>query len=215
MKRTFVIPFFFVFFLTAGWLLPLEQAEAAPTLKVGSQSGDVWDLQFRLKVLDFYTAGMDGVFGQHTAQAVRRFQYQYGLPVDGVVGPKTWKMLKKVSVNKRELDMLARVVHGEARGEPYVGQVAVAAVVMNRVQSAQFPNTVAGVIFQPRAFTAVDDGQYWLKPNRTAYKAAEEAVRGWDPTYGALYYFNPQTATSSWIWSRKQTMKVGKHIFAV
>ncbi|UFJ43351.1 spore cortex-lytic enzyme [Brevibacillus humidisoli] len=196
-------------------LLPTEQAEAAPVLRTGSQSGDVWDLQFRLDLLGFYNQKLDGVFGQQTATAVRRFQYQYGLPVDGIVGARTWSMLKKVSVNQRELDILAHVVYGEARGEPYTGQVAVAAVVMNRVQSSQFPNTVAGVVFQPRAFTAVDDGQYWLTPNGTAYRAAMEAVRGWDPTGGALYYFNPRTATSDWIWSRTQTMRVGKHIFAV
>ena len=193
----------------------LPAAEAAPTLKYGSQGGDVWDLQFRLKIIGYYNERMDGVYGYKTAQAVRKFQKDYGLKVDGVAGTQTWKTLKKVSVNANELTMLARIVHGEARGEPYKGKVAVAAVVMNRLQSPLFPDTVAGVIFQPGAFTAVDDGQYWLKPDASAYAAAWDAVRGWDPTYGALYYFNPQTATSKWIWSRKQTVKIGKHIFAL
>lgn len=214
MKRTLLIPLF-LYFLAVGVLLPTGNAEAAPVLRWGSESGDVWDLQFRLNLLGYYQGKIDGKFGQQTASAVRRFQADYGLPVDGIVGPRTWSMLKKVSVNQYELDLLARTVYGEARGEPYVGQVAVAAVVMNRVKSPLFPNTVAGVVFQPRAFTAVDDGQFWLTPNATAYRAAIEAVRGWDPTGGALYYFNPQTATSKWIWTRKQTMKVGKHVFAV
>ncbi|CAH0119275.1 Spore cortex-lytic enzyme [Paenibacillus sp. CECT 9249] len=177
-------------------------AAAAPTIQHGSYSGDVWDLQFRLQILDYYRQPLDGVFGSNTTQAVKRFQQDYGLRVDGIVGSQTWQALKRVSVNADELTMLARTVYSEARGEPYTGQVAVAAVVMNRLKSPDFPNTVAGVIFQPLAFTAVDDGQYWLEPDSTAYAAAWEAVRGWDPTGGALYYFNPVTATSKWIWSR-------------
>lgn len=190
-------------------------AAAAPTIQHGSYSGDVWDLQFRLQILDYYRQPLDGVFGSNTTQAVKRFQQDYGLRVDGVVGSQTWQALKRVSVNADELTMLARTVYSEARGEPYTGQVAVAAVVMNRLKSPDFPNTVAGVIFQPLAFTAVDDGQYWLEPDSTAYAAAWEAVRGWDPTGGALYYFNPVTATSKWIWSRQQTGKIGSHIFAI
>lgn len=108
---------------------------------------------------------------------------------------------------------MAKIINSEARGEPYKGQVAVGAVVMNRIQSAQFPDNIRDVVFQPGAFTAVDDGQYWLTPNKTAYLAAQDAVRGWDPTNNSLYYFNPDTATSAWIWSRPQTVKIGKHIF--
>lgn len=121
---------------------------------------------------------------------------------------------EKVSVNQNEMQMLAQLVYSEARGESFKGQVAVAAVALNRLQSKDFPNTLKGVIFEPYAFTAVDDGQYWLSPNKTAYRAAWEAVRGWDPTNGALYYFNPATATSKWIWSRPQVVQIGKHIFA-
>jgi len=207
----------FAFLLIAalvGSLLAAPMASAAVTLKKGSEGGDVWDLQYRLKTLGLYEIAMDGKFGDHTENAVRRYQRQYGLPVDGIVGPKTWASLKKFTLNQSEMDMLARVIHGEARGEPYVGQVAVGAVVMNRLRSPQFPDNIKDVIFQPRAFTAVDDGQYWLTPNRTAYLAARDAVRGWDPTNGSLYYFNPETATSKWIWTRTQTVKIGNHIFA-
>lgn len=210
--KKLILPFLAVILCLSSFI---PAASAAPTLQQGSYSGDVWDLQFRLQILDYYRQPMDGIFGSHTAQAVRRFQQDYGLKVDGIAGPNTWQALKRVSVNADELKMLARTVYSEARGEPYTGQVAVAAVVMNRLQSPEFPNTVAGVIFQPLAFTAVDDGQYWLEPDSTAYAAAWEAVRGWDPTNGALYYFNPATATSKWIWSRQQTGKIGSHIFAI
>ncbi len=194
--------------------LPNHSVDAATLLHQGSKSGDVWDLQYRLNIIGYYQGRLDGVYGKQTTNAVRRFQYDYGLKVDGVVGPATWAALHKVSVNQQELSMLARLVYGESRGEPYVGQVGVAAVVMNRLQSPLFPTSIRNIIFQPGAFTALDDGQYWLTPDQTAYKAAWEAVRGFDPTYGALYYFNPDTATSAWIWSRPQTVKIGKHIFA-
>ncbi|MET3289543.1 UNVERIFIED_CONTAM: N-acetylmuramoyl-L-alanine amidase [Brevibacillus sp. OAP136] len=117
----------------------------------------------------------------------------------------------QLSANDRKL--MANAVYGESRGEPYVGQVAVAAVILNRVKSPAFPNTAAGVIFEPRAFTAVADGQIWLAPNETASKAVNDAIKGLDPTGGCTYYFNPQTATSQWIWSRPQVKKIGKHIF--
>ena len=189
-------------------------AHAEAVLKQGSSGDYVWDLQYRLRTLGLFQQEMTGYFGSHTRQAVVKFQQKYGLQADGVVGAKTWKSLRKYTLNKHEMDILARVIHGEARGEPYVGQVAVGAVVMNRIKSGQFPNTIREVVFQPGAFTAVDDGQYWLAPNATAYKAALDAVRGWDPTGGALYYFNPKTATSKWIWSRTQTVTIGNHVFA-
>ena len=115
--------------------------------------------------------------------------------------------------SENEIQLMANAVYGEARGEPYVGQVAVAAVILNRLESDQFPNTISGVIFQPGAFTAVQDGQIWLTPNETAKKAVLDAINGWDPTNGCLYYFNPQTATSKWIWTRPQVKRIGKHIF--
>ncbi len=192
----------------------IGSASAAPVLSVGSSSGDVWDLQYRLKTLDYYTQPLDGVYGSQTKAAVAKFQQNYGLNADGITGSKTWAALKKYTLNINEMDILAKVIYSESRGEPYKGQVAVGAVVMNRIQSSQFPDTIKEVVFQNGAFTAVSDGQYWLTPNETAYKAALDAVRGWDPTYNSIYYFNPDTATSAWIWSRPQNIKIGKHIFA-
>jgi len=203
-----------LFAVLAVVLLLPAKTFAAPVLTMGSANGDVWDLQYRLQVLGYYHDRLDGYYGFDTAQAVKRFQKQYGLHVDGVAGPRTWKALKRFSVSRHEMDMMARLVYSEARGEPYVGQVAVAAVVMNRLQSDKFPKTIRDIIFERYAFTAIQDGQFWLTPNRTAYRAAWEAVRGWDPTGEALYYFNPETATSRWIWSRPQIKQIGRHIFA-
>ncbi|MBH5317725.1 cell wall hydrolase [Paenibacillus sp. GSMTC-2017] len=143
------------------------------------------------------------------------FHKDHELKNNGLEGSTTWAALEKASVSRDELDMLAKIIHGEARGESYEGKVAVGAVIMNRVASSGFPDTVEAVIYSPRAFTAIDDGQYNLKPDPIAYEAALEAIQGYDPTNGALYYFNPDIATSSWIWTRKQVGKIGSHIFAV
>ena len=180
-------------------------------------------VQTKLKRWGYYTGAIDGIYGPKTKQAVRYFQSKNGLAVDGIVGPKTAAALgmslssagSSSSLSSSDLNLLAKCVYAEARGEPYTGQVAVAAVVLNRVKSASFPNTISGVIYQPYAFTAVDDGQINLTPNSTAYKAAQDALNGWDPTYGCLYYYNPATATSSWIWSRKTVVTIGKHVFAI
>ena len=144
------------------------------------------------------------------------------MTADGIVGPLTAaKMGLRVkggsssSYNNNDLYLLAKLVHSEARGESYTGQVAVAAVVLNRVDDSRFPNTIAGVIYQPWAFTAINDGQFNLEPNQTAYQAARDAMNGWDPTYGAVYYYNPKTATSSWIRSTKTVTVIGRHVFSV
>ena len=179
-------------------------------------------MQQRLSNLGYYTYKIDGIFGSRTRSAVKRFQKDSGLVADGIVGAKTEKALgvtlsggsNNSSLSSNELNLLARCVYSEARGEPYSGQVAVAAVVLNRVRSSKFPNTIAGVIYQKGAFTAVSDGQINLTPNETAYKAARDALNGWDPTSGCLYYYNPATATSKWIWSLKVEIKIGRHAFA-
>ena len=178
-------------------------------------------IQQKLKELGYYKGSVDGVYGQGTRSAVIAFQKANGLSADGIVGPKTASALgvtinsEEVAQSGSDLYLLAKCVYSEARGEPYEGQVAVAAVVLNRVESPQFPNTIAEVIYQPWAFTAVHDGQINLEPNSTAYSAAKDAMNGWDPTYGCLYYYNPTTATSEWIFSRTTVVTIGKHVFAI
>lgn len=277
-KLVLLIPLFAAALPLLG---PSEKADAfsAQVIQHGAVGDDVIELQSRLQYLGFYNGKIDGVFGWGTYWALRNFQYEFGLPIDGLAGQETKAKLAKASkyneqfvkeqVNKgnkfthyggvdldkqkkpsggagqgggggggggqsapakpeakqpsaanipsgfsqNDIQLMANAVYGEARGEPYTGQVAVAAVILNRVQSATFPNTVSGVIFEPRAFTAVADGQIWLTPNETAKEAVMDAMNGWDPTGDALYYFNPDTATSGWIWTRPQIKKIGKHIF--
>lgn len=210
-----------------------EETFSKVLVKYGSKGSDVKELQGRLNKLGFFNKEIDGEFGSDTLESVKWFQWKFGLQADGIVGPKTklklweatksWKPGENVQSNMttsnysgfstNDLDLMASAVYGEARGEPYIGQVAVAAVILNRIKSNQFPNTVSGVIFEPRAFTAVADGQIWLAPDEEAKKAVTDAVNGWDPSGGCIYYFNPKTATSSWIWSRPQVKKIGDHIF--
>jgi len=187
----------------------------------GDTTANVKAVQQRLSNLGYYTYKVDGIWGSRTTSAVKRFQRDYGLTVDGIVGKWTEKALGitlnqkggSTSASSSDLQLLARCVYGEARGEPYTGQVAVAAVILNRVKSSSFPNTVAGVIYQKGAFTAVSDGQINLSPNSTAYQAAQDALNGWDPTNGCLYYYNPATATSKWIWSLTVHLRIGRHSF--
>ena len=153
----------------------------------------------------------------------RNFKKRMDLRLIGIAGTKTLRAMGifsssssssgSSSTNSNDLNLLSRLVYGEARGEPYTGQVAVAAVVLNRVKSSSFPNTIAGVIYQSGAFDVVSDGQINLTPNETAKKAAQDAINGWDPSYGAIYYFNPNTATNKWIWSRPVTIVIGNHRF--
>ncbi len=195
----------------------------ALTLKQGSSGQTVRTMQRKLKNWGYYFGAVDGIFGSQTKKAVISFQRKNGLTPDGIVGNKTLKALgmsssstqSSPSYSNADVELLARLIYGEARGESYVGQVAVGAVVLNRIKSASFPNTMSGVIYQRYAFTAVDDGQINLTPNATARKAAQDAMNGWDPSYGALYYYNPSTATSSWIFTRKTTVTIGNHVFAI
>ncbi|WP_117169340.1 spore cortex-lytic enzyme [Paraliobacillus sediminis] len=263
-------------------------------IQQGATGEDVIELQARLQYLGFYNGKIDGVFGWSTYWALRNFQYEFGMEIDGLAGTAAKQKLEKASeydrayvkqqieagnnfthyggvpnedqikkkkntpkqeaqpapkqepqepkneqapqeeveespetsleptavnvpngFSQNDIQLMANAVYGEARGESYEGQVAVAAVILNRVNSATFPNTVSGVIFEPRAFTAVADGQIWLTPNDRAKDAVVDAINGWDPTGEAIYYFNPDTATSSWIWSRPQIKKIGKHVFCM
>ena len=189
--------------------------------KYGSRGEEVRQIQTKLKRWGYYSGNVDGIYGSQTLAAVKWFQSKNGLSVDGIAGPKTLAAMgimgtsnnTSSSTSNSDLNLLARLVYAEARGEPYTGQVAVAAVVLNRVKNSSFPNSVAGVIYQKGAFSVVDDGQINLTPNQTAYSAARDAINGWDPTYGAIYYFNPKTATNGWIWSRPVTVVIGNHRF--
>ncbi len=197
-------------------------AEAA-TLKQGSTGAVVKTMQTKLINWGYLSGKADGIFGSKTKAAVIYFQKRNGLVADGIVGTKTAQAMGlKLSgttttngggTSSTELNLLARVVYGEARGEPYTGQVAVAAVVLNRVKSSSFPNTVSGVIYQAGAFDCVADGQINMTPNQNAINAARDALNGWDPTYGCLFYYNPRTATSKWMLSRTVKLKIGNHAF--
>ena len=237
--------------------IPLQtDAFSSQVVERGAFGDDVIELQARLQYIGYYNGAIDGVFGYGTYWALRNFQQDYGLDVDGIAGAKTKTALANNSQYNREwvmeqinkgtrfthyggqslenqvqqgtknsqvqlpgkyseqdLQLMANAVYGEARGEPYEGQVAVAAVILNRLESPDFPNSISGIIFQPRAFTAVADGQIWLEPNERAKQAVLDAMNGWDPSENALYYFNPATATSGWIWSRPQIKQIGDHIF--
>ena len=179
----------------------------APDLHEGVSGSEVTELQVKLQKLGYFHVAPTGYYGSITKDAVVQFQRDFGVKATGFTGPMTREKMKQV-------DMMARTVHGEARGEIFEGKVAVAAVIMNRVQSRAFPSSTYGVIFQRNAFTAVNDGQYWLTPNASAYRAVREAAKGWDPSSGATYYYNPVTATDQWIFTRSTIKKIGKHVFA-
>lgn len=190
--------------------------------KYGSRGSEVTQIQTKLKRWGYYKGNIDGIYGSQTLEAVKYFQRKNGLTVDGIAGPATLKAMgiyssssssSSSSSNSSNVNLLAKLIYGEARGEPYTGQVAVGAVVMNRVKSSSFPNSISGVIYQSGAFDVVRDGQINLSPDSTAKKAAQDAINGWDPSYGAIYYFNPSTATNKWIWSRPMTVTIGRHRF--
>lgn len=196
-------------------------SEVEALSKYGSRGTEVRTIQEKLKRWGYYSGSVDGIYGSQTVSAVKSFQKKNGLTVDGISGTQTLKAMgitsssssSSSSNNSSNVNLLARVVYGEARGEPYTGQVAVAAVVLNRVKSSKFPNSISGVVYQSGAFDAVADGQINMTPDTTAKKAAQDALNGWDPSYGAIYYFNPSTATNKWIWSRPMTVTIGKHRF--
>ncbi len=218
MKTRNLVIIFLILILLIGLYLPVSYALS----KYGSRGEEVKKIQTKLKQWGYYSGNIDGIYGTGTFNAVKSFQKKNGLDVDGIAGEKTLKALgitsgsnnsNSATSNNTDLNLLSRVVYGEARGEPYKGMVAVAASVLNRVADSRFPNTIAGVVYQAGAYTCVSDGQINLEPDETARKAAQDAINGWDPTSGCIYYFNPDTATSSWIWSRPQVLTIGKHIF--
>jgi len=203
--------------------------DASAAVYWGSRGEQVRRVQQKLRQWGYYDGDVDGIFGQETYDAVVYFQKKNGLKADGVAGSATLAAMGISSSEEKivaasasaslsyssDVELLARLIHGEARGEPYVGMVAVGAVVLNRVRSSRFPNTIAGVVYQAGAFDAVADGQINLVPNEQSRRAARDALNGWDPTGGCLYYYNPATATSKWIWTREVRLNIGDHSFAV
>lgn len=217
MKFKSLLIIFCIFIIIISIVYPKVDALS----KYGSKGEEVKQIQSKLKNWGYYKGNVDGIYGSQTFNAVKKFQRKNGLQVDGIAGEKTLAALgisstnnsSGASSNNSNLNLLSKLVYAEARGEPYKGMVAVAATVLNRVANSKFPNTIAGVIYQSGAYTCVADGQINLSPNETARKAAQDAINGWDPTSGCIYYFNPDTATSGWIWTRTQVITIGKHIF--
>ena len=205
-------------------LLSVVCMNAFAVSKSGSRGEEVKKIQTKLKNWGYYTGSVDGVYGWQTENAVRSFQKKNGLKVDGVAGTQTLNAMgiftssgssgsSSSSPNEANIELLARVINGEARGEPYEGQVAVGAVVLNRVDHPSFPNSISGVVYQKGAFTAVDDGQINAQMYASSRRAARDALNGWDPTGGAIYYYNPRTATNQWIRSREVICTIGEHVF--
>ena len=200
-------------------VISLGQSAEAASYKRGSTGGVVKEIQQKLLNWGYYDGAVDGVYGSRTEAAVSYFQKKNGLTVDGKAGART---LAAMGIQTRgavesstsgDTALLARLISAEARGESYEGQVAVGAVVMNRIAHPSFPNTLSGVIYQRGAFSCLDDGQFDQPVAQSAYQAARDAMNGYDPTGGAIYYFNPATATSKWIWSRPLIVVIGKHRF--
>jgi N-acetylmuramoyl-L-alanine amidase len=225
-----------------AWLIPTPEAEAQPgprpTLRWGSRGASVRLVQERLRRWGYYQGPVDGVFGRRTYQSVRLFQRRNGLAVDGIVGRRTYVALginpgvaaapaptparrqagavaARGATRANDINLLARLVRGEAEAEPYNGKVAVAAVCLNRVQSSRFPNTLAGVIYQPGAFEVVRSGRINLAPRDVDIRAARDAINGFDPTYGALFFWNPAKPVNPWIWTRRITLRIGRHVFGL
>ena len=203
-------------------LLSALCVNAGAISKNGSRGEEVKKIQTKLKNWGYYNGSVDGVYGWQTENAVRSFQKKNNLKVDGVAGEKTLNAMgiyttnsggSSASPNDANVELLARVINGEARGEPYEGQVAVGAVVLNRVDHPSFPNSISGVVYQQGAFTAVDDGQINAQMYASSRRAARDALNGWDPTNGAIYYYNPRTATNKWIRTREVVCTIGQHVF--
>lgn len=215
MKRKRILALLFAMMLTISSTLSVFAVS-----KIGSKGEEVRQIQTKLKNWGYYTGSVDGVYGWQTQNAVKSFQKKNGLTSDGIAGKQTLNAMgifsassQGTSTNEANINLLARIINGEARGEPYEGQVAVGAVVLNRVDHPSFPNSISGVVYQKGAFTAVDDGQINAEMYSSSHRAARDALNGWDPTGGAIYYYNPQTATNKWIRSREIICTIGKHVF--
>jgi len=211
-KKFFIWCTVFLFFISAS----VHSKLTSPTLsQFGSTGNEVTSIQQKLKSWGYKINKVDGVYGSETQAAVKQFQKNNGLKADGIAGAQTLTAMGiQTDSQDSSVQMLARIISAEARGEPYTGQVAVGAVVLNRVKHPSFPNTLSGVIFQPGAFSAIDDGQWNAEVTTSSYSAARAAINGWDPSYGSIYYYNPAKSTNKWIFSRPTVVTIGKHVFA-
>ncbi len=217
MNKKRLIPAIIAVFIINIIIISLFSSVSAASYRRGSTGSTVREIQTRLKNWGYYSGTVDGIYGSGTEAAVKKFQQKNGLTADGIAGPATLSALGISSggTGKSENDvaLLARLISAEARGEPYSGQVAVGAVVLNRIKHPSFPSTLSGVIYQKGAFSCLEDGQFYKPVSDSAYRAARDALNGWDPSGGAIYYFNPSTATSRWIWSRPVIVVIGSHRF--
>ena len=208
-----------VFSMVAAIGLSLKPSDETPALsQVGSRGKEVTAIQEELKARGLFTVGVTGYYGEETRKAVLRFQKQQGISQTGIAGPVTLKALgisvgQIPAATEANIYLLARIISAEARGEPYTGQVAVGAVVLNRVEHPSFPDTLSGVIYQNGAFTAITDGQFNQPIADSAYRAARDALNGWDPTGGCVYYYNPDKTSNKWIRSRPVVIRIGAHLF--
>lgn len=212
---------FAIMFATVSYIVVDSQAPAQEVLsKLGSRGDEVRRIQRKLRDLGFYSGSVDGIYGVNTRSAVKRFQASVGITSDGVAGSKTLLYLGLGGntgggngYSSSDVYLLAKVIAAEARGESYTGQVAVGAVVLNRVDSSSFPDTVSGVVYQAGAFSAVRDSNWSVAPDATSRKAAQDAINGWDPSGGALYYYNPAKTSNKWIRTRPVITTIGRHVF--
>lgn len=216
MKQSNVLKRLLILVLTGVMTLGMLTMTAAAAYRRGDQGGKVTTIQTKLKNWGYYSGSVDGVYGKETEDAVRKFQKKNGLTPDGVTGSATLRALGMPAEDNNgsgDVYLLAKVISAESRGEPYNGQVAVGAVILNRVEHPSFPNSIAGVVYEKGAFSCMDDGQIDQPIADSCFRAARDALNGADPTGGAIYYFNPETATSKWIWSRPLITVIGKHRF--
>ncbi|MBR5473308.1 MAG: spore cortex-lytic enzyme [Clostridia bacterium] len=204
------------FFIIVMALLCVLCVTVGALSKMGSTGSEVTGIQTRLKEWGYYNGQVDGIFGTATRDAVIKFQKANGLDADGIVGSKTLAAIGisgGSSYNSADYELLARIISAEARGESYLGQIAVGAVVLNRMEHPSFPDTLSGVVYQNGAFSCLYDGQFYKPIADSAYSAARDALNGLDPTGGAIYYYNPKTATNKWITSRPVITTIGRHVF--
>ncbi|HLN63715.1 MAG TPA: spore cortex-lytic enzyme [Symbiobacteriaceae bacterium] len=207
--------------------MPWTAYAQQPTLRWGSRGASVTLAQRRLRAWGYYHGAIDGVYGRKMYGAIITFQRKNGLRADGVVGSSTWAALgysgrapagggggTRAASRTDDARLLAMVISAEARGEPYEGQVAVGAVLLNRVRDSRFPGTLAGVVYQKHAFESVSNGSIYQTPAASATRAARDALNGWDPTHGAVFFWNPSKPVSGWIWSRPIIKRIGNHVFA-